>query len=186
MIIGKLLDTLSNNQLDKGHPMKTYEAPWGTSLIVMSVLATLLFLGITVWLPPLPSPAHGGAVGMWLRSLPLALLLGCALFTVRGYTITPDAILVHRLLWATRLPRAGLLSADFVPNAMCKSLRTFGNGGLFSFTGFYWSKTLRSYHAYVTDLHRTVVLRYERRTIVISPDEPEDFVIEIGSTISWK
>ena len=116
---------------------------------------------------------------MWLRWLLLALVIGCALFTVRGYTITPDAILVHRLLWATRLPRTGLRSAEFVPGIMNKSLRTFGNGGFFSFTGFYWSKTLKSYRAYVTDLRRTVVMRYERRTIVVSPDSPEDFVREL-------
>jgi len=75
---------------------------------------------------------------MWLRWLPLILVFGCALFTVGGYTITPDAILVQRLLWATRLPRAGLKSAEFVPKAMCRSLRTCGNGGFFhspAFTG---------------------------------------------------
>jgi len=160
--------------------MKTYKSPWSTSLIVVSALATLLCLVITFGVPFLPAPKHGGEVGMWLRWLPLALMLGCALFTVRGFTITPDAILVHRLLWATRLPLAGLQSADFVPKAMCKSIRTCGNGGFFSFTGFYWSKTLRSYRAYVTDLRRTVVLRYERRTVVVSPDEPEEFVREIG------
>jgi len=86
----------------------------------------------------LPCPKHGGEVGMWLRWLPLVLVFGCALFTVGGYTITPDAILVQRLLWATRLPRAGLKSAEFVPKAMCRSLRTCGNGGFFhspAFTG---------------------------------------------------
>jgi len=117
---------------------------------------------------------------MWIRWLPLALVFGCALFTVRGYTITPDAILVRRLFWDTRLPRAGLQAAEFVPGVMCKSIRTWGNGGFFSFTGFYWTRTLRSYRAYVTDLRRTVVLRYERRTIVVSPDRPEDFIREAG------
>ena len=159
--------------------MRTYQAPWGRSLTVVSVLATLLCLGITFGVPLLPASKHGGEVGMWLRWLPLALIFGAALFTVRGYTITPDAILVHRLLWATRLTRAGLQSAELVPNVMCKSLRTCGNGGFFSFTGFYWSKTLRSYRAYVTDLRRTVVLRFERRTTVVSPDSPEDFVREL-------
>jgi len=159
--------------------MKTYKAPWGTSLIVMSVLATLLCLAITFGVPLLPAPKHGGEVGMWLSRLPLVLMLGCGLFTVRGYTITTDAILVHRLLWATHLPRTGLLSAEFLPNAMCKSIRTCGNGGFFSFTGFYWSKALKSYRAYVTDLNQTVVLRYERRTIVLSPDSSEDFVREL-------
>jgi len=160
--------------------MKTYKAPWSTSLIVVSVLATLLCLGITFGIPLLPAPKHGGDVGMWLRWLPLVLVFSCALFTVRGYTITPDSILVHRLLWATRLPRTGMKSAEFLPGVMCKSLRTCGNGGFFSFTGFYWSKTLRSYRAYVTDLRRTVVLRYERRTIVVSPDSPEEFVRQLS------
>ncbi|MEI8309582.1 MAG: PH domain-containing protein [Verrucomicrobiota bacterium] len=148
----------------------------------MSVLATLVCLGITFGVPLLPAPKHGGEVGMWLRWLPLVLVFGCALFTVRGYTIMPDAILVQRLLWATRLTREGLKSAEFVPKAMCKSLRTCGNGGFFSFTGFYWSKSLKSYRAYVTDLNRTVVLRYERRTVVVSPDPPEDFVRDLAST----
>ena len=159
--------------------MKTYKAPWCRSLVIVSVLSTLLCLGITFGVPLLPAPKHGGEVGMWLRWLPLVLVFGCALFTVRGYTITPDAILVHRLLWATRLPRDGLKSAEFLTGVMNRSLRTFGNGGFFSFTGFYWSKTLRSYRAYVTDLHSTVVLRYDRRTIVVSPDRPEDFVREL-------
>jgi hypothetical protein len=156
--------------------MKTYKAPWSTLLVVVSVLTTLLCLGITFGVPLLPGQ-HGS--GMWLSWLPLVLVFACALFTVRGYTITQDAILVHRLLWATRLPRAGLKSAEFVTGVMNRSLRTCGNGGFFSFTGFYWCKTLRSYRAYVTDLRKTVVLRYERRTVVVSPDAPEDFVREL-------
>ena len=92
--------------------MKTFQAPWGKLLVVMSALATLLCLGITFGIPFFLTPQHGGPVGMWLRWVPIALLIGCALFTVRGYTITPDAILVHRLLWSTRLPREGLKSAE--------------------------------------------------------------------------
>ncbi|MFZ4775101.1 MAG: PH domain-containing protein [Terrimicrobiaceae bacterium] len=160
--------------------MKTYKAPWGTPLIVLSTLATLLCLGITFGTPFLPASRHGGEWGMWLRWLPLALIFGSALFMIRGYAITPDAILVHRLLWSTRLPRAGLLSAEFLPGAMRKSLRTCGNGGFFSFTGFYWSKALGSYRAYVTDPERTVVLRYEKRTVIVSPDSPGEFVRKLA------
>jgi hypothetical protein len=58
---------------------------------------------------------------------------------------------------------------------MTKSLRTCGNGGAFSFTGWYWSKSLGFYRAFVTDLNRTVVLRFEKKTVVVSPGEPEDF-----------
>ncbi|MDD5262216.1 MAG: PH domain-containing protein [Methylacidiphilales bacterium] len=156
--------------------MKTYKAPWSTLLIVMSTLATLLILGLVVWLAFLPLPKHGSEIVLWLRWLPLLLVPICALSIVRGYAITADAILVHRLFWSTRLPRAGLKSATFEPGIMCKSIRTCGNGGFFSFTGFYWNKTLKSYRAFVTDHRRTVVLHYERRTIVVSPGEPEEFV----------
>jgi hypothetical protein len=61
-----------------------------------------------------------------------------------------------------------------------RSLRTFGNGGAFSFTGFYYNKRLRSYRAYVTDPRRSVVLRYTNRRVVLSPAAPEDFVQDLA------
>src|SRR3954464_11996498 len=103
------------------------------------------------------------------------MVCGGALFTIRGYTVTPDALLVHRLFWTTRLPLAGLQSAQFEPNAMRWSIRTFGNGGLFSFTGWYRNKALGAYRAFVTDPHQTVVLHFPNRTVVVSPSVPAEF-----------
>ncbi len=160
--------------------MKTYKAPWGRTLIVVSGLATLFCLMITFGLPFLAGAKPDAAWEKWARWLPLTLIFGCALFAIRGYSISSDAILIHRLFWTTRLPRKDLQSADFVPRAMRKSLRTCGNGGFFSFTGFYWSKSLGAYRAYVTDLQRTVVLHYNKRTVIVSPDSPEDFIRELA------
>jgi hypothetical protein len=112
--------------------------------------------------------------------LPLVILFGAALFTIRGYSLSSDSILVQRLLWSTVLPRTGLESAEVDQEAMRGSLRTFGNGGAFSFTGFYYNKRLGSYRAYVTDPHRTVVLRYANRRVVLSPATPEDFVQDLA------
>jgi hypothetical protein len=160
--------------------MKHYEAPWSTSLIVMSVLTTVICLGVTAgtwWGAEVghhPAPLH------WLAVLPLVILVGCALCTIRDYSLSSDSILVHRLLWSTVLPRAGLESAEFEPDAMRGSIRTCGNGGAFSFTGFYYNKRLRSYRAYVTDPHRAVVLRYAKRRAVLSPGTPEDFVSDLA------
>ena len=96
-----------------------------------------------------------------------------------GYIPTPDAILVKRLFWDTRLPRKGLESAAFQPGVMKGSIRTFGNGGFYSFTGFYRNRELRNYRALVTNNAKTVVLRYADRTIVLSPGAPETFVAEL-------
>ncbi len=116
----------------------------------------------------------------WVVLLPFTIIAGGALFTIRGYMVTPDAVLVHRLFWTTRLPLTGLQSARFEPDAMSASIRTFGNGGLFSFSGFFRNKALGTYRAFVTDPNRTVVLRFPSRTVVVSPSTPEDFVHEIG------
>jgi hypothetical protein len=67
-----------------------------------------------------------------------------------------------------------------VLKAMKGSLRTCGNGGVFSFTGWYWSQSLGFYRAFVMDLNRTVVLRFGRRTVVVSPDDPAGFVAELN------
>jgi hypothetical protein len=160
--------------------MKHYEAPWSTSLIVMSVLTTLICLGVSAvtWLNP--ATRHLPGVHGYLTLLPLVILFGTALFTIRGYSVSSDCILVHRLLWQTLLPRVGLESAQVEPEAMRGSMRTFGNGGAFSFTGFYYNKRLGSYRAYVTDPRRCVVLRYANRRVVLSPASPADFVSDLG------
>ena len=158
--------------------MKTYRAPWGKSLIVISgVLVVLSVVSVVVW-PVIVRGQDGSALWLVRWALPM-IALGCLPFMVLGYTITEDAIWVRRLLWRTRVERSGLQSAEYVPKVMNRSLRTCGNGGGFSFTGWYWSKPLGFYRAFVTDLNRTVVLRFEKRTVVVSPDDPEGFVEEV-------
>ena len=160
--------------------MKHYEAPWSTSLIVMSVLTSVICLSVSsgAWWAAVAK--HQAAPVRWVALLPLVILFCTALFTIRGYAITSDAILVHRLLWSTSLPRLGLQSARVEPDAMHGSIRTFGNGGAFSFSGFYYNKRLGSYRAFVTDPRRAVVLRYATRRVVVSPDAPESFVYDLG------
>jgi hypothetical protein len=154
--------------------MKHYQAPWSTSLVVATSIFSTLLIGVTIGMG-----FYGHGKVAWGGLLPLVILIGCVPFTIRGYTVTRDAILVHRLFWTTRLPLSGLESAKFEPNAMRWSLRTFGNGGLFSITGFYWNNALGAYRAFVTNQHQTVVLRYSRRKVVVSPSSPEEFVQDI-------
>lgn len=117
----------------------------------------------------------------WLLALlPLLLLPGAALFIIRSYTIEPNILAIQRLLWTTRLPLSGLQSAEVRPDVMRGSLRLFGNGGMLSITGLYRNRALGNYRAFVTDLKRTVVLRFPKRTVVVSPENPEQFVAEIS------
>lgn len=160
--------------------MKHYEAPWSTSLVVMSVFTTVICLGVAAGAAWEAAASPQTALLRWVALLPLLILFGAALCTIRGYTIASDAILVHRLLWSTALPRAGIQSASAEPDAMRGSLRTFGNGGAFSFSGLYYNKRLGTYRTFVTDPRRTVVLRYPTRRVVLSPAAPEDFVSDLA------
>ena len=90
--------------------MKNYTAPWSKSRIVISSLVTAICIGVATSLVWTGRP--------WAALLPVVIICSGILFTIRGYTVTPDAILVHRLLWTTRLPLAGLHSAQVEPEAM--------------------------------------------------------------------
>jgi hypothetical protein len=73
-----------------------------------------------------------------------------------------------------------LQSAALEPDAFRGTLRTFGNGGLFGFTGWYESSRLGSFRAFATDGTRTIVLRYAEQAIVITPDQPDQFIRELS------
>ena len=159
--------------------MTHYRATWSTLLRIISAAASLLCVGVAIHERHALATGDFRSLDFWFGLLPLALLIGAALCTVRGYSITPDAILIHRLCWKTKLSRQGLESAEYQPSILRRSIRTFGNGGFFSFTGWCYNRTLGTFRAYATDINRTVVLRLSGKTIVLTPDEPEKFASEL-------
>lgn len=156
-----------------------HPAPWGGLLVGMSAFSCAILLGVTsvgLATGPRSNPA-------WLLAMvvmPLAVLAGALPFAVFGYEVTPDAIRVRRLGWWTELPLSDLRSVRVDPDAMKGSIRTFGNGGLFSFTGSYRNKRLGPYRALVTDPKRAVVLAFEGRVVVVTPQDPNPFAREVA------
>lgn len=150
---------------------RTFGAPWGRQLIVMSVLGTLV-LG-------LPIVAQGSR-GFWLIPTVLtAILTTAVVHCVRGYEVGPGELRVRRLLWATPWPLDGSAQATVRPDAMRGSWRTWGNGGLYAITGRFSGSGLGRYHAFVTDPARTVVVTTQRGIVVVSPDRPAEFAAAV-------
>ncbi len=98
------------------------------------------------------------------------------LFVVTGYEIGPRELRIQRLLWSTPVRLDGLSRAWADPDAMACSIRIWGNGGLYSITGYFWNKTLGRFRAFVTDPKLSVVLALPRRVVVVSPAEPRAFL----------
>jgi len=141
-------------------------------LIALSGGGTLRALGMNM-IPPW--------AGWCLVAVPFLALVAGAAFMVRGYVLTDSALIIQRLGWENRLDLSRLTSADVDPDALQGSLRLFGNGGFFSFTGWFRNKKLGVYRAYATDTKRVVVLRFSGKTVVITPHDPQRFVAEINS-----
>lgn len=158
-----------------------FAAPWGRGVKLVTVLSVLVIIAAGV-LPLLMVPSKAGPV--WLRWLTLAAVLAVfgvtSLFCVRGFTVKGGELLIQRLFWATRFPLDELKGAHADPAAMKGAFRSAGNGGFLAFTGWFRSRKLGSYRAFVTDPARCVVVEFENRKIVVSPDDPERFVQALG------
>jgi hypothetical protein len=159
-----------------------FRAPWSKSLSVMTAttLAVLALIMLAALFAPMRPPALAAVL---LIGLP-PLLAGAAFAgRVRGYVLTEDAISVRRGCWNTRLPLAGLRSVTGDVEAMRGSIRVLANGGVFSFVGRYWNMKLGWYRAYATDPGRAIVLRYARLTVVITPHDPQHFIMRARTFI---
>ena len=137
-------------------PVRSFGAPWGKMLIAMTAIGCIMLIGIPVLVLVMAegdedAPSYLGPLMMF--GMPLILLV-TALFSVRSFEVHQDSIRVKRLFWYTVLPYQGLESVVVDPEAMKGSIRTMGNGGLFSFS---------------------VILRYGASTVVVSPEYPEEF-----------
>jgi hypothetical protein len=157
----------------------SFNAPWGRSLKVMTGLSVLILVGISA-IGAFAGP-HNSLIWIFgMIAMPLSMLSIAALFTIRGYVLTMNALLIQRLLWSSRVGLSDLQSAEADPEAMSGSIRTFGNGGMFCFAGTFSNNRLGSYRAFATDPKRSVMLKFSDRTVVVTPDRPDDFVARIN------
>jgi hypothetical protein len=158
-----------------------FRAPWSHSLIVMTC-ATIALSAVVVAVALLVGPPLFGAA---LLIAALALVAAGLAGRVRGYTLTEEAVTVRRGMWNTRLPLVGLRSVSGDIEAMRGSIRLLIVDGVFAFTGWYWSMKLGWYRALATDPDRAVVLRYPKRTIVISPHDPQHFIMRARTLLKF-
>ena len=152
---------------------KHYRAPWGRSVKLVTLVASVLLVGV-----PLTAMAlsYGSGLVLVIALIPLLIWVGTLPFMILGYELTPEELRIGRLGWTSVFALRSVRSAEHKPNAMARSLRIFGNGGLFSVCGRFRNRELGHYRAFVTDPKNAVVLRFDEETIVISPGKPEEFV----------
>lgn len=163
------------------HHNKEFRAPWGRSVKLNTVLVMMVFVVVLV-VPLFVVPKKPDVMlGLWLAPAFVVAAFGVtALFAVCGFAVRHRELEIQRLIWKSRLSLKGLRMAYADPEAMKGSFRKAGNGGFLAYTGWFWNRRLGGYRAFVTDPKRCVVLRFEDRTLVVSPDDPERFLRALG------
>jgi len=156
----------------------TYSAPWGAR--VRWITAGLLALFVTI---PLVLAAIGGHPWQTLAlvdgALFLLMSLGAAAFWIRSYELTDAELHILRPGWRARLPLAGLREVKADREAFRGAWKTIGNDGFFAIHGRFRSKRWGSFRAFLTDPANAVVLRFDDRVVLVSPDNPAGFVREV-------
>jgi hypothetical protein len=108
----------------------------------------------------------------------LAAMLLTGLFSVRGYAVGSDHLIIKRPLWNTRIGLSDLVEASLMPELATQfSISLFSTRGFFGMIGFAHKKDLGVFRMYITDPSKAVLLRFSsKKPIVISPESPEDFL----------
>ena len=159
-----------------------FRAPWGRTVRVRTAFGLVMLAAIMLLPALIPIGLPAPIIMAWVAFPPL-VVAGSLARSVRGYTLTEDALVVRRGIGTTRLPLAGLRSVTGEVDAMRGSFRLMGNDGFFAITGRYWSKKLGWHEAFATDLSRAVALRYAKRIILITPHDPQQFIMRAGTFI---
>jgi len=164
-------------------PEALFDAPWGWSLKLMTLFSAGILIGVPVF-GLLNRPDNALVWLVMMVILPLAILISAAFFTVRGYAITNNTLFVQRLVWKTEFNLNDLQTVEIDPNAMKRSIRTLGNGGLFCFAGHFRNKRLGVYRALATDPKLAVILRFRDKVVVVTPDHPTKFATQIKDRLA--
>lgn len=160
-----------------------FGAPWSRSLKAASVFAVMALVAVAAIGIAL-IPARFLLERCLMVALPLTVLTIAFLGSVSGYTLTATVLEVHRPLRTTMIGLGDLLSVAGDAEALKSSVRLFGNGGIFAITGFFWNRKLGRYRAYATDPARAVILKFRQRTIVVTPHDPQHFIVRARTQLA--
>lgn len=171
--------------MPRSNPPRSFDAPLGTRIKLVTVLAFALVLTIAGILASQIASDRERLLLFLILGVALPVVFGAisAFSFVAGYRLHDDTLEVLRFGRITRLPLAGLTTAEVDPEAFRRAWKVMGNDGLGAIVGSFRNRRLGAFQAFITDPARSVVLRWPGRTIVVTPDRPSEFVAEVRRRI---
>lgn len=143
--------------------------------------AALLLTGVAMY-TILNSPELTVAYRAILISTFTIILVGTYLFSVTGYTVEADRVIINRLLYNATIKRSDIAESRVLTDEEMKwSIRTFGVGGLFGYLGKFTNSNIGSMTWYATRRGNYILLVAGGKKIVLTPDDPQAFIAALGN-----
>ncbi len=97
-----------------------------------------------------------------------------------NYTITENQLIIHRLIKDVVIEKSAIKRVSVLDEKKIEwSIRTFGVGGYYGFFGKFANTQMGNMTWYATRKDHTVlVVTTENEKIILTPDEPETFVVD--------
>ena len=98
----------------------------------------------------------------------------CYFYSTNGYSIYKDKLIVERPIGKKVIPLNNLRGIhDYKKIEKGFTIRTFGNGGLFGYFGYFNNDKIGRFKLYSTKRKDFYILDFGKEKIGISPDDPE-------------
>jgi ABC-type uncharacterized transport system permease subunit len=140
------------------------------SLMLLSaiVLQFMVFKNNNFWIPLITS------------SFILVGFIITLLYKPNTYTIQSNQVIIHRFINEVVIKKFEIKSIKQIEKDELKgTIRTFGVGGLFGYFGKFYNSTFGAITWYATRRSNYILITTStNKKIIITPDNPEDFVKE--------
>lgn len=145
---------------------------------VMTVLNILAIPAFLVYFFATDAETIGRSTYMLILVIPLSISLFLFPFSPRAVGVDSNGIYIRRIIGLKRITHDSIINVRLPEQEeMRGAIRTFGNGGLFGYTGYYRNSKVGSMLWYCTRRSNYVlVIRATGPVVVITPDDPKGFL----------
>ncbi|MEO6405078.1 MAG: PH domain-containing protein [Ferruginibacter sp.] len=158
----------------------TYKTSLDSLAKIVTASITIIFATIIILQVSLIKD-EGNAAPIFTTVALILIYFGSFSFRPVGYRLTKENLIIQRPLSDIKLKRNEIKSVEQIDKEKLSwTIRTFGVSGLFGYFGNFRNTKLGSMTWYATRRKDKMVLvtTIYNRKIILSPDEPEQFVAE--------